>query len=181
MPLKKIEQTTDCGGQNWYWNFYFCTTCGHPVVAGARSNYTMSEKCFPTTESVSEDIPKKARRYLSEAIASIHTPSGATMLCASAVDAMLKEKGFKDGKLYDRIFAARDSHLITKEMAEWAHEVRLDANDERHADDEAEDPTADDARKTLEFTMALSDFLFVLPARVTRGRDVKEPKPKGKK
>ena len=64
-------------------------------------------------------------------------PAGAVMLAASSVDAMLKEKGYNEGSLYARIGQARDDHLITADMAEWAHEVRLDANDQRHADEAA--------------------------------------------
>ena len=92
------------------------------------------------------------------------------MLAASAVDAMLKEKGLKNGSLYNRIDEAQKSHLITSEMAAWAHEVRLDANDQRHADEDAPLPTSAEAEKTIEFTKALAQFLFVLPASVTRGR-----------
>ncbi len=54
-------------------------------------------------------------------------------------------------------------------MAEWAHEVRLDANDQRHADDEADLPDENDAQKTIDFTMALAQFLFVMPSRVQSG------------
>jgi len=92
------------------------------------------------------------------------------MLAASSVDAMLKEKGLKQGKLYGRINEAAKQHLITEEMATWAHEVRLDANDERHADEEAELPSTDDAERVIEFALALAQFLFVLPSRVERGR-----------
>ena len=92
------------------------------------------------------------------------------MLAASAVDAMLKDKGYRDGSLYGRIDQAAKDHLITNEMAAWAHEIRLDANDQRHADDEAPMPSQDDALKAVEFVKALAQFLFVLPARVERGR-----------
>ncbi|MNG17315.1 hypothetical protein D3C84_1012940 [compost metagenome] len=92
------------------------------------------------------------------------------MLTASAVDSMLKDKGYKEGSLYKRIDKAAADHLITVEMAEWAHEVRLDANDQRHADDEGALPDEADARKSIEFTLALAQFLFVLPARVAQGR-----------
>lgn len=91
------------------------------------------------------------------------------MLAASSVDAMLKDKGYKDGSLYSRINKASEDHLITKEMADWAHEVRLGANDERHADDEATLPTDKDAQRTVDFTIALAQFLFVMPSRVERG------------
>jgi hypothetical protein len=55
-------------------------------------------------------------------------------------------------------------------MAAWAHEIRLDANDQRHADEEAPMPDAADAAKAIEFANALAQFLYVLPARVERGR-----------
>ncbi len=110
-----------------------------------------------------------------QAIDSLHAPAGAVMLAASSVDAMLKAKGYKDGSLNDRIRKAAADHLITAEMAEWAHEVRLDSNEQRHADEDAPFPSESDARRTVEFTKALGEFLFVLPARVTRGRNTKEP------
>jgi hypothetical protein len=92
------------------------------------------------------------------------------MLTASAVDALLKDKGYKDGSLNVRIDTAAKDHLITTEMAAWAHEIRLDANDQRHADDNAKLPSAADAAKVIEFASALAQFLYVLPARVERGR-----------
>jgi hypothetical protein len=55
-------------------------------------------------------------------------------------------------------------------VGDWAHDVRLDANDQRHADLAAIPPTFEDAKRCLEFAKALADILFVLPARVTRGK-----------
>lgn len=92
------------------------------------------------------------------------------MLTASAVDSMLKEKGYREGSLYTRIDKAAADHLITSEMALWAHEIRLDANDQRHADESAPLPTSAEADKAFEFASALAQFLYVLPALVSRGR-----------
>jgi hypothetical protein len=125
---------------------------------------------WPEAVAVSDSIPDRARNFLSQALASLHAPAGAVMLAASAVDAMLKEKGLKTGDLYSRIGEAAKTHLITDEMALWAHEVRLDANDQRHADDNAPLPQEAEANKVIEFAQALAQFLFVLPAMVTRGR-----------
>ena len=55
-------------------------------------------------------------------------------------------------------------------MAAWAHEIRLDANDQRHADEGAKLPGEADAQKVIDFANALAQFLYVLPARVARGR-----------
>jgi len=125
---------------------------------------------WPTPKEVAEEIPPRAKEYLSQAMASIHAPAGAVMLTASAVDAMLKAKGYKDGNLYGRIDKAKEDGVITSDMAAWAHEVRLDANDNRHADEQADLPTKQAAERVIDFASALAQFLFVLPARVERGR-----------
>jgi hypothetical protein len=94
------------------------------------------------------------------------------MLCASSVDAMLKAKRYDDPKqsLYKRIEKASSDQLITEGMKDWAHEIRLDANDQRHADQGVTLPTTADAQRNIEFAQALGQFLFALPARVAQGR-----------
>ena len=132
---------------------------------------------FPVPKKVDSDLPDKAASFLQQALECLHAPSGAIMLCASSVDAMLKEKNLKSGSLYSRIETAAKKNLITEEMSAWAHDVRLDANDERHAEDNVPIPTVEDAKKCIEFTEALGKFLFVLPKMVERGRAAAKPKP----
>lgn len=91
------------------------------------------------------------------------------MLAASAVDAMLKIKGYADGSLYSRIEKAAQDHAITQDMAKWAHDVRLEANDQRHADQAASLPSSVDASRAIDFAAAFAEILFVLPNRVQRG------------
>lgn len=139
------------------------------VVSPVDQNHEITSM-WPAPQIVADEIPIRAREFLSQAISSIHAPAGAVMLTASAVDAMLKDKGYKDGSLSARIETAAKAHLITAEMAAWAHEIRLEANDQRHADEAASLPSAADAEKVIEFASALAQFLYVLPARVERGR-----------
>jgi hypothetical protein len=163
-------ETKDHGNQNRrVWSFYCCGRCGGIVTASAPEHNNEVLEIFPDSRKVSDDIPARARSYLEQAISSIHAPSGAVMLCASSVDAMLKNKGYSSGSLYKRIEKAVADNLITSEMAKWAHDVRLDANDERHADEEAIMPTEDDANRTIDFVSAFAEYLFVLPAKVKRG------------
>jgi len=151
------------------WAIYICRSCGGVVSACALQQNQPIIKLFPSYDEPDENIPERAREYLRQAINSIHAPSGAVMLAASSVDAMLKEKELTSGSLYSRINTASEQHLITAEMADWAHEVRLDANDERHADQSSTLPTEEDAKRVIEFTKALAQFLFVLPSKVQRG------------
>ncbi len=81
---------------------------------------------------------------------------------------MLEAKGIKADSLFKQIKAAADQHIIIPEMVDWAHEIRLAANDERHPDED--DASAEDAAACVDFALALGEALFVLPARVTRGR-----------
>ena len=152
-----------------FWSFYKCNNCGGVVMAAGGQDGSKASEIYPKPRGVDDAIPERARVYLKQAIDCIHAPSGAVMLAASAVDAMLKEKNYKDGSLYKRIEKAVEDHLITPEMATWAHEVRLDANDQRHSDDKATLPLEKDAQRVIDFTSALAQFLFVLPQMVQRG------------
>jgi len=165
-------QFHDFAGRNTrLWGVYYCSTCGSLILAcSPQDDKRPISNMWPEPQEVDETVPSRARVFLTQAIASQHAPAGAVMLTASAVDAMLKEKGYKDGSLYSRIDQAAENHTITKEMAAWVHEIRLDANDQRHASESVDLPTAADAKKVIEFASALAQFLFILPARVDRGR-----------
>ena len=153
-----------------YWVMYACLRCGGVLTAWSHQGHADIRAMYPAPLEVDEALPKRAREYLAQAISSISAPAGAVMLAASSVDAMLKEKGLSEGSLSARINQAAKEHLITEEMSHWAHEVRLDANDQRHSDNDSELPTSENAQKLIDFVQALGMVLFVLPARVERGR-----------
>ena len=160
------------------WRVYLCARCGGLVTASAsRFDQPLSE-CFPSAAGADPALPEKAREYLKQALNSLHAPAGAILLAASSVDAMLKEKKYIDGSLNTRIDKAAKEHVITDAMAEWAHKIRLDANDQRHADQKAPLPTEEEARQCLDFAVALGQFMFVLPTRVQTGLAKAQEPPK---
>lgn len=162
--------TVDFKGKNpRAWGCYSCSRCGGVIIASSHRDGSFIKECYPDVPAISSDLPERPREYLSQAVNSLHAPAGAVMLAAGAVDAMLKEKGYKDGTLYKRIEAAARDHLITDGMKEWAHKVRLGANEQRHSDEDATFPSVEEARHLIEFATALGQFLFVLPAMVQRG------------
>ncbi len=163
-------KTTDFSGVNErFWKVYKCHRCGGLLMASSDKDRGEVAETYPPPITLDEAIPHKARNYLDQAINSIHAASASIMVAASSVDAMLKDKGYKEGSLYSRIDKAMLDGLITADMATWAHAVRLDANDQRHADEDASLPSEKDARRCIDFVMALGQFLFVLPTRVQRG------------
>jgi hypothetical protein len=123
---------------------------------------------YPSIETVDVELPQKARTYLRQAIASLHAPDGAAMLAGSAVDAMLKAKGLESGSVYSRIDEAVRQNILTREMGDWAHEVRLGSNRPRHADEQDPHVTHEEAKQSIEFTKTLGVVLFVLPSRVAK-------------
>lgn len=171
-------------GQFLQWHVYTCESCGGLVAAGAIvHNVHLKNAGFtapvawivPAALALSTDIPERPANYLRQAQETLSSPAASVVMSASAVDAMLKERNYRDGSLYSRIEQAERDHVLTEHMAAWAHDIRLDANDERHADDGAANATPQDAARCLEFADALADLLFVLPARVKRGRVPKTP------
>ena len=162
------------GTNERFWKVYRCHRCGGLIVASSNDERGEVAETYPQSIKLEEAIPAKARNYLDQAINSIHAPSASIMVAASAVDAMLKAKAYKEGSLYSRIDKASADGVITRDMAAWAHAVRLDANDERHADENSDLPNERDAQRCVDFTLALGQFLFVLPSRIERGlRDAK--------
>jgi len=166
---QEFKTSSDNGSNLKLWRAYSCRRCGGVVTASCLSNSREVVNIYPEPESVNEVLPSKVKSYLQQAIDSAFAPAGSVMLCASAVDAMLKEKGLTEGSLYTRIGKASTEGLMTKEMATWAHQVRLEANDQRHSDSESTLPTVEDAKRSIEFTQTLAEFLFVLPSKVTIG------------
>jgi Domain of unknown function (DUF4145) len=173
----KAVHIAAAGGMNVIWSVYVCESCAGLVAAAGLHPQTIpsltlglaAKWVVPTIQSVSPDIPPQAARYLAQARETLSSPDSSVMTSASAVDAMLKGRNYMSGTLYSRIKQAETDGVLTKDMAQWAHDIRLDANDERHADLAHSGATASDAIRCFEFADALADLLFVLPARVKRG------------
>jgi hypothetical protein len=167
-PQYLISRSTSEGKER-LWGVYVCSSCAGIIAAEAPHFQAQITSLIPAIKDFSKDIPDLPRELLRQAYESLNAPAGAIMLSASAIDAMLKIKEYVDGSLKARIDQAVTDNLLTKDMGEWAHHVRLDANDQRHADVNAGLPTQAQAKQSFELAEALAEILFVLPARVSRG------------
>lgn len=170
-----ITKTYKGDNERW-WGIYICKSCGGVVTACAPKKDSTNQplalpiaNIYPNIPIVSDAIPEKPREFLRQAQNSLHAPAGAIMLSASAIDAMLKEKKYIGGTLYERIDKAAKDHLITDEMARWAHQTRLDANDQRHAGKDVELPNEKKAKLAFDFAVSFAEYLFVLPSKVKNG------------
>jgi hypothetical protein len=172
------EPDSPSAGHNW--GACQCTSCSNLILVkckrtvrahvsqGFPKNLNIDE-IFPTPEAVDVAIPESARKYLIQAHETLHAPDAAALMAASAVDAMLKEHGLAEGNLYNRIDQAVEQHILTAPMGQWAHAVRLEANNVRHADQTNPHLTRPQAQQVDEFASALGDFLYVLTAKIAKG------------
>jgi hypothetical protein len=153
------------------WAVYQCGSC-HAMVMAQGSEFGLPvHEIFPRHAEVSHIIPELPRTYLQEAKDTIASPAACVLVANSAVNAMLKDKGIDEKVLYTGIDRALEKGLITADMASWAHEVRMDANNPRHVDRDNPLPTLEDAARIVELVEAFAHYLYVLPAMVSRGRE----------
>ena len=156
-----------------HWAVYICSVCAFPIsivhnqrVERVNSEYVHEYLCYPINWAPSDAIPETPRKYLEQASATISSADASVVMSGSAIDAMLKEKGLTEGSLYARIDKALAGGYLTRQMADWAHLVRLNSNNPRHADTEKPHVGVADAKLSLEFAKALAEVLFVLPSRM---------------
>ena len=116
----------------------------------------------PAIPEAPAHLPENVRIYYLEAVADVKArPNAAGAMFRKALDVGLKtiEPDGK-GNLLVRIDAAAAAGRITKDLAEWAHRIRLEGNDASHD----EDPyTADEAHGLHRFTELVMMYLFTLP------------------
>ncbi len=66
-------------------------------------------------------------------------------------------------QLHRRIDKFADEGLLTSDMRDWAHKIRLDGNDALH---EFEEPEKEAAEELKLFTEMMLTYMFTLPAKV---------------
>ena len=75
---------------------YQCERCGGLIIAASPSKQGKTTEIYPLATEIDDTIPSPAPEYLNQALNSLSSPSGAVMLAASAVDAMLKDKRLQE-------------------------------------------------------------------------------------
>lgn len=93
---------------------------------------------------------------------------GAAMLCRKALEMSCKILGPDfSGGLEKRINMLAERSLITRQLAEWAHEIRIDGNFAAH---ELEPVTEAFAKELFNFTEIFLMYVFTLPGMLAARR-----------
>ncbi len=98
----------------------------------------------------------------------------ANLMARSALQFVVREKGASNGNLKEQIDDLGTKGVLHPLMQEWAHEVRLLANDSAHPDASVPLPvTPQDARDIINFLDFLMHYLYDLPHQISEYRQRK--------
>tara|TARA_R100001230_G_C5630583_1_gene138330 strand:- start:104 stop:709 length:606 start_codon:yes stop_codon:yes gene_type:complete len=128
-----------------------------------------------TTTKAPDHVPEKIARAFIEAQENLNKGNLETcvLLCGKAMD--LSTKSFDSTwKLERRLKKLATEGMLTRDMADWAEEIRLDRNTAIHED---HDFTPDQAKAIVSFTEAFLTYIYTLPAMVEAHRASKGEHP----
>lgn len=156
-----------------------CNSC-HKVVLV--SDHLDQIYPTPLPKPVDERIPDSIRKDFKEAqkCFSIGAFRAAGVMARRALQNCCLDKGAKEkDNLEKQISWLFEQGIITKDLKEWAHEVRLTGNDAAHPKKSEEDQpvTEEDAKEILDLLEQFTNVLYVAPAIAEERRKLRE-KPK---
>lgn len=92
-------------------------------------------------------------------------------MCRRALQGSVIEKGAKKERLVDQIDELYDQQIITKDIKDWAHEIRLTGNIGAHPDkDGLENVTKEDAKELIDFMEEYLNYVYIMPSKVESKR-----------
>ncbi len=122
-------------------------------------------------------VPEQVQLDMVEAYKSYDAGAwrGSASMTRRALQNSLMEKGATKEKLREQIDELFDKDIITKDIRNWAHEIRLTGNIGAHPDkDGLKDVTQAEAKQLLDFMEQYLNYVYVMPARVDEKRKAKD-------
>lgn len=166
--------------RTYYGNFsiWQCDHCGKLILFIEQDNKTVDQ--YPKkVPIIDESVPSRVAEDYVEAIKcfDIGANRASVVMCRRALQNSVIEKGAKKGKLFDQIDELYDNQIITKDIKDWAHEIRLTGNVGAHPDEDGlEDVTPEDAKELLKFMEEYLNYVYIMPAKVAAKRARKKEK-----
>ena len=126
---------------------------------------------FPFPLPVDERIPEKIKKDLEEAklCFSVGAINSSVGMCRKALQRTCKEKGAIKKELYEQIDEIAKKGIISSDLKDLAHSVRLIGNDGVHPNEDH--ITREDAEEILNLTEQFLEIIFVTPIKI---KEIKE-------
>jgi hypothetical protein len=167
-----------------YFDVYQCQNCvGYVHVLWSASEYSsfgrglydfrVLPRPLNAKPEPSENWPSGMHRFWVQAQDSLTHENwdAASVMARSALQFVVREKGAKGKDLKAQIEDLVAKGVLHKLMADWAHEVRLLANESAHPEAPVPtDVTPEDARDIVHFLDLLLLYLYDLPKQIEKYR-----------
>ena len=167
-----MENTATAFDECEYDMFARCNLCNRGVVAtystiNAPLEYHIDiygpDEISPSVPDTGppSHTPKNVARYYRQGMENLaDNPDAAGAMFRKTLEVALKEKFPGRGKmsLAKRITAAAEAGNLTSDLADWAHQIRIDGNDAAH-----DEITGDQVQDMQVFTELVLRYLFELP------------------
>lgn len=154
-----------------------CNNCEQHFLVIVNADTGKRLNIFPKTlpRTVDKLIPSPIKEDFEEALLcySVSAYRGAATIARRAVQMICLNKGAsKSKKLNEQIDELLVSGVVTKDIQEWAHEVRFLGNDAAHPT--KNEVSEEDARDILELLESLCEVLYVTPAKAAERKKKRE-------
>lgn len=158
-----------------------CNGCDYFLLIKRDRNHNsiIEIQPHPLPKSVDMRIPGGIKEDFIEALLclSVGANRGAASLARRAVQSICKDKGATKKDLKNQIDELFASNIITKDLQDWAHEVRYVGNDAAHPNDTS--VTKEDAEEILDLLESLCEVLYIAPAKAANRKLIREAKKDG--
>lgn len=158
-----------------------CNSCDYfmLVVRNLGNNSVIDIFPHPLPSAVDSRVPATVKEDFEEALLclSVNAVRGAAVLARRAVQNICKDKGASKEKLKDQVDELFTKNVITKDLQDWAHEVRYVGNDAAHPNDT--EVKKEDAEEIIELLESLCEVLYVAPAKAANRKAIRESKKHG--
>jgi len=128
-------------------HIYQCDNCSGLILFIEKGREIIDQ--YPKrVPKIDTSVPSEVARDYVEAIKcfDVGANKGSVVMCRRALQSSVIERGAKKDRLVDQIDELHDKQIITKDIKDWAHEIRLTGNIGAHPDEDGlEDVTLDDA------------------------------------
>lgn len=177
IPLWKPGASSfDCSSELYknktgLWGLFECPSCKRCVIVGRFSDNKDNPQMqhvypMPLPSPVDQRIPEKIRRDITEAklCFSVGAFNASASMSRRALQRACREKGAAKEKLIDQIDELAQNGIITHDLKELAHAIRMVGNDGAHPNEF--DVNEQDSKEILELADQFMSVIFVAPARV---------------
>lgn len=168
---------------------FVCNTCGESVVvttsssahenpAGLAGEIAHQQTCKllsvypePVRVEIPSCLPAQVAKSFKEGCDILpQSPTMSAVAFRRTLELALKDLSpdIEAWKLEKRIDKMAAAGLLTKDLQDWAHHLRIDGNDAAH---EGEDGSKETAIQLRELTRFILMYLYSLPAQVKKARE----------